>query len=415
MIKCPLFGQQRRADSVFTSSHVKAVGSSLPNSPWRRLFNVCAEFSELFIRDRRHSPHEPCKGQTADFGEVVLFTSTLAHHSPLNIAVPSTGNACVDLRAEGNSCDAVCQLLKSQTCSGCSGTKRNRQITVETGASAHLTLNTNKQGSAWRQHSSFERCVCGLFLDVWFYCGKSFDLVELNINSVVFGDNASVLTSSPVYNWHHIETYCCSHTVQCSATCTDLSFKCIDWLVVLPSSVIALISGSFGTWKQTCWDVSSRHQLPLIGLVSWGQNLLYLGLRWRNGNFSVDQAGGPCCGVIEHRPWWSAGCFFFLTAGLKHAHFQWRKMIYFPLWEVWDLNLKWLNKPRVRKPFALPFVSLWAVFKSRASLWIIRHRWLPFWQPLTTVAYFFYHPFHCTTNFVYLHNWHIFSNQQAFI
>lgn len=102
------------------------------------------------------------------------FSPLPAHTTPSslppNLTVPSPGNASLDLQAKGNSCDAVCQLLKSQTCSGCSGTNRNRQITAETGANAHLILNTNKQNSAWRQHGSSEMCVRPVCLFFFFRC-----------------------------------------------------------------------------------------------------------------------------------------------------------------------------------------------------------------------------------------------------
>lgn len=79
-----------------------------------------------------------------------------------------------------------CQLLKSQTCSGCSsltGTDRS-QHKLEPMLISHWTQ-TNKVGLG--HNKAFLRCVCGLFLDR-LLCWEYFESGALSINAVGTGD-----------------------------------------------------------------------------------------------------------------------------------------------------------------------------------------------------------------------------------
>ena len=93
---------------------------------------------------------------------MVLSTPTRTNHP--HIAAPSSQGMPLSTSGERQSRNALCQLLKSQTCSkhNNTATNRNRQITVETRAQVRRAPNTNKHLDAWS--ASSELCVPCLWM-----------------------------------------------------------------------------------------------------------------------------------------------------------------------------------------------------------------------------------------------------------
>lgn len=131
----------------------------------------------------------------------------------------------------------------------------------------------------------------------------------------------------------------------------DLSRKHTDWFAALPSCIIT---------PTLCWLGEHVYTLsamfppdssaPLMDLVSRGQSPLLSRVTRMERILLPRSTSGPRRRLIRQQ---TPGCpppiFLFVTAGLKHANSVRGKMIYFPQWEAWDLNLKWLNGPRVSK------------------------------------------------------------------
>lgn len=201
MIKCRLCGQWRRADSVFTSSPVKAVANSPSNAPWH-IFIFVLNFPCCLFELNSAACTKPARVKLLSLGR--WFSPPL--HAPTTPTSQHHHRECLCRpQAKGNPATLSVSYSNRKpvlTTMALTGTDRSQW---KPNPNARLTLSTNKYSWAWAHSGSSKLCVpCLWMFDLiakilWF--GK----VGHHAVGARPSKSASVLPGSMLYTWHHME------------------------------------------------------------------------------------------------------------------------------------------------------------------------------------------------------------------